>query len=82
MNPHFFESRWLELVRNWGCPRYGSRPAPHACELVAQAKRASKVVAERLEHASVGITLDHYSYTYGVDQQAAKRLNTLLANNL
>jgi hypothetical protein len=39
-----------------------------------------KVSSERLGHSNIGITLDRYSHTYGVDYVAADGLNTLLEN--
>jgi integrase len=40
-----------------------------------------KLISERLGHASIGITLDRYSHTYGVDYNTANELNTLLENS-
>lgn len=37
-----------------------------------------KIVSARLEHSSVGITLDRYSHTYGIDYTAAEEMDEVL----
>lgn len=83
VSPYYFESRWRDMLQKSGLPsiRYHDLRHTHASLLISQNVHP-KIVSERLGHASVGITLDRYSHTYGVDYKAAEKLNTLLLNKI
>lgn len=51
----------------------------HASQLLAQGVHA-KIVSERLDHASIGITLDTYSHLLpGLQEEAVRQLEASLA---
>ena len=79
ISPYYFESRWLELVRKSDLPKIRFHDLRHThASLLLQQNVHPKVVSERLGHSSVGITLDRYSHTYGVDFKVAEKLNSIL----
>lgn len=79
VNPYYFETRWLDLLRKSDLPRIRFHDLRHThASLLLKQNVHPKIVSERLGHSSVGITLDRYSHTYGVDYNAASELNQLL----
>lgn len=76
IKPYYFEARWLDMLRKSSvkCIRFHDLRHTHASLLLKQNVHP-KVVSERLGHSSVGITLDRYSHTYGVDYGAAKEID-------
>jgi len=79
INPYYFERRWLDMLRKSGLPkiRFHDLRHKHASLLLKQ-KVHLKIVSERLGHSSVGITLDRYSHTYGIDYKAAEEIDEVL----
>ncbi|WP_374992123.1 site-specific integrase [Paenibacillus sp. LHD-38] len=79
ISPCYFESRWRDMLQKSGLPRirYHDLRHTHASLLILKDINP-KIVSERLGHSSVGITLDRYSHTYGVDYKAAEELNVIL----
>lgn len=82
VSPYYFEVRWLDMLRKSGLPqiRYHDLRHTHA-SLLLKMDVNPKIVSERLGHSSIGITLDRYSHTYGVDYNAANKLNSLLESS-
>jgi len=79
VNPYLFERQWLEMLRKSGSPKIRFHDLRHThASLLLKQNVNPKIVSERLGHASVSITLDRYSHTYGVDYNAAKELDCLL----
>jgi integrase len=80
ISPYYFEARWLDLLRRSGLPKIRFHDLRHThASLLLKQNVHPKIVSERMGHSSVGITLDRYSHTYGVDYGAAERLDDLLA---
>ncbi len=80
INPYYFESRWLDLLRKSELPRIRFHDLRHThASLLLKQNVHPKIVSERLGHSSVGITLDRYSHTYGIDYKAANELDSLLS---
>lgn len=79
ISPYYFESRWLDMLRKSEFPkiRFHDLRHTHASLLILKGINP-KIVSERLGHASVGITLDRYSHTYGVDHKAAVEMDIML----
>ncbi|MEK3757848.1 tyrosine-type recombinase/integrase [Paenibacillus sp. FSL P4-0338] len=79
INPYYFEARWLDMLRKSGvkCIRFHDLRHTHASLLLLQNVHP-KIVSERMGHSSVGITLDRYSHTYGVDYKAAQEINRII----
>jgi integrase len=73
--------RLLRLVRRLGLPEIGFHGLRHThATLGLEAGVHPKVMAERLGHRTVGITLDVYSHvTQGLDQRAAEAVERRLA---
>jgi integrase len=73
--------RLLRLVRRLGLPEIGFHGLRHThATLGLEAGVHPKVMAERLGHRTVGITLDVYSHvTHGLDQRAAEAVERRLA---
>ncbi|GIP52862.1 site-specific integrase [Paenibacillus vini] len=68
VSPYYFETRWLDMLRKSELPKIRFHDLGHThASLLLQQNVHPKVVSERLGHSSVGITLDRYSHTYGVD---------------
>lgn len=79
INPYYFEARWLDMVRKSGLPKIRFHDLRHThASLLLKQNVHPKVVSERMGHSSVGITLDRYSHTYGVDYRAAEELDSVL----
>lgn len=79
ISPYYFEARWLDLLRRSGLPKIRFHDLRHThASLLLKQNVHPKIVSERMGHSSVGITLDRYSHTHGVDYGAAERLNDLL----
>ncbi|RXZ80996.1 site-specific integrase [Paenibacillaceae bacterium] len=79
VNPYYFESCWLDMLRKSGLPKIRFHDLRHThASLLLQQNVHPKVVSERLGHSSVGITLDRYSHTYGVDYGAAQEMDIVL----
>ncbi len=80
VNPYYFEVRWLDLLRKSGLPKIRFHDLRHThASLLLKQNVHPKIVSERLGHSSVGITLDRYSHTYGVDYIAANEIDVLLS---
>ncbi|WP_327204909.1 tyrosine-type recombinase/integrase [Paenibacillus sp. Leaf72] len=79
VNPYYFESRWRDMLQKSRLPRIRYHDLRHThASLLLQQNVHPKLVSERLSHSSVGITLDRYSHTYGVDYKAANELSKIL----
>ncbi|WP_172196664.1 tyrosine-type recombinase/integrase [Saccharibacillus qingshengii] len=79
INPYYFEARWLDMLKKSGMPKIRFHDLRHThASLLLKQNVHPKIVSERLGHSSVGITLDRYSHTYGIDYKAAKEMDSLL----
>ncbi|WP_337100493.1 tyrosine-type recombinase/integrase [Paenibacillus sp. YIM B09110] len=79
VSPYYFESRWLDMLRKSGLPKIRFHDLRHThASLLLQQNVHPKLVSERLGHSSIGITLDRYSHTYGVDYKAAMEMDEVL----
>ncbi|CAM4051426.1 site-specific integrase [Saccharibacillus endophyticus] len=79
INPYYFETRWLDMLKKSGLPKIRFHDLRHThASLLLKQNVHPKIVSERLGHSSVGITLDRYSHTYGIDYEAARRFDKLL----
>ena len=78
--PDAISSAFQDLIRRQTLPRirFHDLRHGHATQLLRQGEHP-KVVAERLGHATVSITLDTYSHVVpGLQEQTARRLDTAL----
>ncbi len=84
MSPHALSIAFCKMVKRVGVPpvRFHDLRHSHASQLLRHGIHP-KVVSERLGHATVGITLDTYSYVLpGLQEEAAWKVNTALRDAL
>jgi len=83
MNPDLFSAHFQRLVRKSGLPRIRLHDLRHSHATHALAAGVNpKVVAERLGHASVVITLDTYSHVFPtLQREAAEVVASLVAES-
>jgi integrase len=80
MRPHTISVTFPRLVRKAGLPpvRFHDLRDSHATHLLRQ-REHPKIVAERLGHSSVAITIERYSHVIeGMQEEAARRLDARL----
>lgn len=79
INPSYFETCWLDMLKKPGLPKIRFHDLSHThASLLLKQNIHRKIVSERLGHSSVGITLDRYSHTYGVNYGVAEEMDEVL----